>query len=168
MGPLDVVKLKPLMERTSGRPEIMIGLVDGPVAIHHPDLAGADIREIPGTLSGTCAQAGSAACQQAPLFGSSSFYAKGWLESHPQHMTSIPDPGTGCYCLEKLDNVGTGPIGPSYSGICITLWKPVHDGCGNTYSNDWVAAREGYGRLGSEGAMCSHETANATPILSQV
>src|SRR5918999_2361935 len=62
MGPLDVVKLKALMERTSGRPEIMIGLIDGPVTINHPDLVGANIREIPGTLAGTCAQAGSAAC----------------------------------------------------------------------------------------------------------
>jgi hypothetical protein len=61
MEPLDVVKLKPLMERTSGRPEIMIGLIDGPVAINHPDLVDADIREIPGTLAGTCVQAGSTA-----------------------------------------------------------------------------------------------------------
>jgi subtilisin family serine protease len=62
MEPLDVVNLKPLMERTSGRPEIMIGLIDGPVAINHPDLVDANIREIPGTLAGTCAQARSAAC----------------------------------------------------------------------------------------------------------
>ncbi len=62
MEPLDVVKLKPLMERTSGRPEIVIGLIDGPVATNHADLVDANIREIPGTLSSTCAQAGSAAC----------------------------------------------------------------------------------------------------------
>jgi subtilisin family serine protease len=62
MNPLDLVKLTALMERTSGRPEIMIGLIDGPVAINHPGLASADIREIPGTLAGTCAHAGSAAC----------------------------------------------------------------------------------------------------------
>jgi subtilisin family serine protease len=62
MEPLDVVKLKALMERTSGRPEIMIGLIDGPVTIHHPDLVGANIREIPGAIAGTCSQAGSAAC----------------------------------------------------------------------------------------------------------
>src|SRR5919106_3667604 len=63
MGPLDVVKLKPLMERTSGRPAIMIGLIDGPVAINHPALVGANIHEIPGNLAGTCVQAGSTACQ---------------------------------------------------------------------------------------------------------
>jgi hypothetical protein len=62
MGPLDVVKLKSLMERTSGRPEIVVGLIDGPVAINHRDLVGANIHEIPGTLAGACAQAGSTAC----------------------------------------------------------------------------------------------------------
>jgi subtilisin family serine protease len=51
------------MERTSGRPEIAVALVDGPIVIGHPDLAGASIREIPGRLSGTCELAGSAACR---------------------------------------------------------------------------------------------------------
>ena len=37
---LDLVNLNPLMELTSGRPEIVIGLVDGPVVIIHPDLPG--------------------------------------------------------------------------------------------------------------------------------
>jgi subtilisin family serine protease len=59
---LDLVNLTPLMERTSGRPEIVIGLVDGPVVIDHPDLAGENVREIPGRIGGTCAQASSLAC----------------------------------------------------------------------------------------------------------
>ena len=63
MNPLDLVKLTPLMERTSGRPEIAIGLIDGPVAIKHPDLADGNIREIPGKVAGSCSQAsGSNAC----------------------------------------------------------------------------------------------------------
>jgi subtilisin family serine protease len=62
MNPLDLVKLTPLMELTSSRPEIVVGLIDGPVAINHPDLAGENIREIPGRLRGACAQASSAAC----------------------------------------------------------------------------------------------------------
>jgi hypothetical protein len=33
---LDLVNLTPLMELTSGRPEIVIGLVDGPVVISFP------------------------------------------------------------------------------------------------------------------------------------
>jgi len=59
---LDLVKLTPLMELTSGRPEIVIGLVDGPVVIGHPDLAGENVREIPGRIGGACNQASSLAC----------------------------------------------------------------------------------------------------------
>jgi len=47
---------------TQGRPDIQVGLIDGPVAVKHPDLAEGNLREIPGTLSGTCTQVNSAAC----------------------------------------------------------------------------------------------------------
>lgn len=60
MNPLELVRLAPLMDRTSGRPEIMVGLIDGPVAMNHPDLAGGNVREV--TRVGSCAQASSAAC----------------------------------------------------------------------------------------------------------
>jgi subtilisin family serine protease len=50
------------MERTSGRADVKIGLVDGPVVLDHPDLAGATIREIPGKLKGICTRASSVAC----------------------------------------------------------------------------------------------------------
>jgi len=62
MGPIDLVKLPPLMELTSGRAEIAIGLIDGPVNASHPDLAGSNIQEIPGTLRGTCSRTSSIAC----------------------------------------------------------------------------------------------------------
>jgi subtilisin family serine protease len=61
--PLDVVRLAPLMQRTSGSPEMTVALVDGPVVIDHPDLAAERIREIPGTLRGTCARSTSVACR---------------------------------------------------------------------------------------------------------
>ena len=61
--PLDVVRLGPLMQRTSGVPAVAVALIDGPVALDHPDLATDRIREIPGVLRGTCARAGSAACR---------------------------------------------------------------------------------------------------------
>ena len=38
MGPLELVKLPALMERNTGKPEVSIGLIDGPVATQHPDL----------------------------------------------------------------------------------------------------------------------------------
>jgi subtilisin family serine protease len=62
MNPLDLVKLTALMERSSSKAEVNIGLIDGPVAINHPGLAGDHIREIPGNRDGTCAQANSTAC----------------------------------------------------------------------------------------------------------
>jgi len=62
MNHLDLVKLTALMERTSGQPEIMVGLLDGPVAINHPHLASEHIREIPGSIRGACTQTKSGAC----------------------------------------------------------------------------------------------------------
>jgi subtilisin family serine protease len=56
------VGLSPLMARTSGRPEIAIGLIDGPVAFDHPDLTADNIREVPGKLPAACIDAGNAAC----------------------------------------------------------------------------------------------------------
>ena len=62
MASLDLVRLTPLTDRTSGKPEVAIGLIDGPVAMTHPELANQHIREIHGTGSGACAQANSTAC----------------------------------------------------------------------------------------------------------
>ena len=62
MGPLDLVQLTALMARTSGRPEISIGLIDGPVALNLPDFAGTTIRELPGKLKGACSRADTVAC----------------------------------------------------------------------------------------------------------
>src|SRR6266849_4073847 len=62
MNHLDLVKLTALMERTSGQPEMMVGLLDGPVATNHPDLESEHIREIPGSIRGACSQTKSVAC----------------------------------------------------------------------------------------------------------
>lgn len=62
MDPLDLVKLTALMERTSGSSEVKIGLIDGPVATQHPDLAVEYLREIPGSNGAACTQANSTAC----------------------------------------------------------------------------------------------------------
>jgi len=60
MNPLAIVKLTSLMDRTSGSPDVKIGLIDGPVVTRHPDLAGEHLREIPGKNGATCTQASSA------------------------------------------------------------------------------------------------------------
>jgi subtilisin family serine protease len=62
MDPLELVKLTALMERTSGIPDIKIGLVDGPVVTRHADLASEHFREIPGHNGATCTKANSTAC----------------------------------------------------------------------------------------------------------
>jgi subtilisin family serine protease len=62
MTPLDLIHLPALMELTCGNPDITIGLIDGPVAVTHPDLGGAKIREVRGKLAGTCSR-GGVACQ---------------------------------------------------------------------------------------------------------
>jgi subtilisin family serine protease len=69
MNPLDLVKLTALMERSSGSPEVKIGLIDGPVVIHHPDLASENLREIPGDNGAICTQANSAACLHGTFVG---------------------------------------------------------------------------------------------------
>lgn len=59
---LNLVQLAALMKLASGRPDVVIGLLDGPVYSSHPDLTIQNIRESPGRLHSACAQAASAAC----------------------------------------------------------------------------------------------------------
>lgn len=67
MQPLDLVKLTALMGVTSGRPEVVVRLIDGPVWMSHADLARENIREVPGSSQGTCARANSAVCAHGTL-----------------------------------------------------------------------------------------------------
>lgn len=59
---MDLVKLIPLMEHSYGSPEISIGLIDGPVALEHPELAREHVREIAPKGNSACAQNTSLAC----------------------------------------------------------------------------------------------------------
>jgi subtilisin family serine protease len=60
--PLELAKLTALMERTSGSPEVRIGLIDGPVLGDHSDLSSRLMREIPGGSRAICTHANSTAC----------------------------------------------------------------------------------------------------------
>jgi subtilisin family serine protease len=62
MVPLELAKLTTLMDRTSGSPDVKIGLIDGPVVTRHPDLAADRLHEIPGNYGATCMLANSTAC----------------------------------------------------------------------------------------------------------
>jgi subtilisin family serine protease len=58
--PLELIRLQGLMALTSGNADVRIGLVDGPVAIDHPDLAEATIVPLAG--GGVCDRDDSGAC----------------------------------------------------------------------------------------------------------
>jgi subtilisin family serine protease len=58
---LQLVQLDRLMALSTGSGDVAIGLVDGPVAVDHPDLAGARVRPV-GVAGGACLRSGSAAC----------------------------------------------------------------------------------------------------------
>ena len=60
-SPLEVVSLSRLMERTAGRPEVVVGLIDGPVAANHADLATENIRSLPSHRAGPSERATGAA-----------------------------------------------------------------------------------------------------------
>ena len=60
-SPVEVVSLSRLMEWTAGRPEVGIGLIDGPVPANHPDLATASIRSLPSPVMGPSERATGAA-----------------------------------------------------------------------------------------------------------
>jgi subtilisin family serine protease len=62
VSPLDLVGLSRLMALSEGRAETVVGVIDGPVELNHPDLAGASIRVLPGKYSAACNLASSAAC----------------------------------------------------------------------------------------------------------
>jgi len=65
MSALDLVALSQLMQRSTGRSEIAIALIDGPVALGHPDLVGTTIRALTGELPSACTRPESPACAHA-------------------------------------------------------------------------------------------------------
>src|SRR5262245_27847375 len=62
MTPLNLFRLPPFRNRTSGKREVTIGLLDGPVMMTHPELTKKYLREVSGNGSGACTQASSTAC----------------------------------------------------------------------------------------------------------
>ena len=62
MDPLALVSLPGLMAMTRGRADVLIGLVDGPVAVDHPDLATGNVRTLAG-IPGACRDTGSVSCR---------------------------------------------------------------------------------------------------------
>ncbi len=62
MKALDQIKLSSRMRATSGRPEVVVGVIDGPVDLGHPAFQGAHIRDTQGARHVSCRVADSVAC----------------------------------------------------------------------------------------------------------
>ena len=73
--PLTLVKLRPLMDLTAGRPDVVVGLTDGPADTTHPGLPTKQIRHLPNTTSPTCRAGYSLACNHGTLIA-------GFLAAH--------------------------------------------------------------------------------------
>ena len=88
MTPIDLVRLTALRDRTSGSPDVVVGLIDGPVAVDRPDLANENISPIPGKPDGACHRASSTACLHGTFVRRNSLCTKGlrrrreWFFSH--------------------------------------------------------------------------------------
>jgi subtilisin family serine protease len=65
MDLLQLVRLQPLMSRSQGRHDLSVTLIDGPVALDHPNFAQSEIEQIPAASSGVCARPASVACTHA-------------------------------------------------------------------------------------------------------
>lgn len=65
-SPTQLVRLDLLMDRSRGIPRIIVGLIDGPVALDHPDLAGGNI-SVTGKSEASCSLSSSTACQHGTL-----------------------------------------------------------------------------------------------------
>ena len=62
LSPLQLVGMSSLLTATSGSKEIVIGMIDGPVASSHPDLQGANLRTL-SSAQAACRVTDSLACQ---------------------------------------------------------------------------------------------------------
>ena len=62
-APLRTTRMLPLMERTAGIPEVVVGIVDGPVLPSHPGLRQVRLRSISATAAEGCRLSESPACR---------------------------------------------------------------------------------------------------------
>jgi len=76
MTPLELVRLPPLMARTSGSPAVTIGLIDGPIG-QHPDLADTRRQDVGLPDGSACAVATSAACRHGTFIAGILFARRG-------------------------------------------------------------------------------------------
>jgi len=101
LDPLEFVRLPGLMALTRGRADLVIGLLDGPVALDHPDLANGTVRTLSGT-PGACRDPSSAACRHGT-------FVAGILAA--RRGTSAPAIAPECSLLVRPIFLEAGPWG---------------------------------------------------------
>jgi len=89
---LRLVALPELMGITAGAPDIAVALIDGPIAINHPDLAIENMRVLPGRTGATCTSPESVACTHGT-------YVAGIL--HAKRDSLVPGICPGCALLVR-------------------------------------------------------------------
>lgn len=62
MIPLEIIGLLPLMDRSEGRDDISVGIIDGPIDLNHPTFNGAKVRTVTGAQLASCRKSDSLAC----------------------------------------------------------------------------------------------------------
>jgi hypothetical protein len=83
---LDLVGLTALMDYSAGRREIRIELIDGPVALDHPELAADRIEPVADAPGAGCTVPSSAACAHGTFVAGILSGRRGYLLVHPpQH-----------------------------------------------------------------------------------
>lgn len=75
--PLKLITLKPLMELTKGNPKIIVGLIDGPVAMDHPELETRALHKSCEQFSGSCISNNSASCRHGTFVAGILFARRG-------------------------------------------------------------------------------------------
>ena len=99
---LELVGLLKLMRRTRGRPEVRIGLIDGPVAIDHDDFGAQAFDYAPGAPRALCVQRAGNSCEHGTFIA-------GILSANRQALA----PGICADCTLVLHPVLTQPALPS-------------------------------------------------------
>jgi subtilisin family serine protease len=129
VSPLELVRLDDLMERGQGRPEITVALIDGPVALKHPELAGAITVASAGNR-GTVG--GSAITRNRSVVPVVACNVQGWPLAKSNLGRTIGRwgllaPGENITSLGTNDNLqifgGTSAAAPFVSGTIALLWS---------------------------------------------
>jgi subtilisin family serine protease len=97
----ELVRLPDLMALTSGSADLVIGLVDGPVALDHPDLVTGNVRALAET-SGVCRDVRSASCRHGT-------FVAGILAA--RRGAQAPAIAPGCTLVVRPIFSETGPLG---------------------------------------------------------